>query len=139
FDGCNSDCSGRFEKMETPTGENLNAVWAVSPSLAYAAGDAGTVITYDGTAWSAPLEIKNLDLTDFDFTTVWASSANDVYVGARGANNTPANFFLHFDGTWHRDKHTFGSSVGVWGASASDVYVLWTDGTIQHFNGAAFD
>jgi photosystem II stability/assembly factor-like uncharacterized protein len=48
--------------VESPTAEHLRAVWAAAPNDAWAVGDAGTIIHWDGTAWTvseAPAQAKN--------------------------------------------------------------------------------
>lgn len=52
----------------------LNGLWGVSASTAWAVGDNGTVLRFDGAKW-AP-ERTGISRT---FHCVWASSASDVW------------------------------------------------------------
>jgi len=68
--------------------DTLNAVFAVSPSDVYVAGNAGLLFHFDGTDWTtlgsevAPL----LDdpLSDVNFTSIWAEPGGDVFIATYG-------------------------------------------------------
>ncbi|MBN1343159.1 MAG: hypothetical protein JXQ73_10790 [Phycisphaerae bacterium] len=109
--------------METGTKMALNAVWCVGPNDAFAVGAAGTILRYDGAAWSAMAYAA----ATTDLHRVWTSGPNDVF--AVGGQSTA----LHFGGqSW---KRTIGAdgwrTYGVWGSGPDDVYVsaYWWDGS----------
>ena len=74
--------------MNSGTDRDLNDVWMASPTLAYAVGDGGTVVRFDGNVW-APVDVG----VTVELRGVWGTGANDVWiVGMSGT-------VLHFDGT----------------------------------------
>jgi hypothetical protein len=56
-------------------GYRLNAVWGSSPTNVFAAGEANTLLRYDGSSWQ-PILIDTIT----DFTGVWGSTANNVFL-----------------------------------------------------------
>ena len=42
----------RVERAPSPDNHPLNAVWGLSPTSVYAVGEVGTILHYDGTAWT---------------------------------------------------------------------------------------
>ncbi|RPJ60732.1 MAG: S-layer homology domain-containing protein [Acidobacteria bacterium] len=111
-----------------PQGNTLRSVCGSSAADVFAVGDGGSIIHYNGTAWSIMASGTTNRLNG-----VWASSASDVF--AVGVSGT----ILHFDGTnW--SAMTSGTTEwlsSVWGTSATDVFV--TAGTaILHYDGTAW-
>lgn len=91
------------------TDQNLNDVWMQSLTLAYAVGDLGTVVQYDGAVWT-PVDVGTTE----KLNGVWGTGANDVWiVGARGT-------VRHYDGTGWAPV-----DIGAGNASLNDV---WTRG-----------
>jgi hypothetical protein len=103
----------------------LTAVWGASKDDIWAVGSGGTIVHYDGTAWS----LSKSGLTN-TFNAVWGSGPDDVYVVS---DNTA---ILHGTGlhggpasaaTWTPMPAPlgFGASLihAVWGTSASDVRI----------------
>ena len=86
------------------------------------AGDIGTILHYDGTAWS-PYSSR----TTLLLSAVWGNSGTDVF--AVGYNGT----IVHYDGTdWTR--HASGTSAwlfGVWGAGPMEVGAVEEGGEIR--------
>lgn len=58
-----------------PTPRALRSIHGRSPNEVYAVGDLGTIVRFDGTAWSA----ENSGISDV-LMDVWATSGGDVYV-----------------------------------------------------------
>jgi hypothetical protein len=144
-------------KSPTPSGNNLNAVAMVSATEAFAVGDAGTILRYDGEQWQP--EISNTNANLFD---VWAASATDVFVAGYDVLND-LGLILHYDGErWQQQVIGLEISMGrVWGRSETDVFSLgitnsgasfvfrydgndWTEfymapgGTIFHYDGISW-
>ena len=102
----------------------LMGVWASAPDDVFAVGDRGTILHYDGNAWT-----KMDSLTDKQLRDVWGFAHNDVY--ACGAMPPPGEpwepILLHYDGqrwkkiidTTNLDEHAI---YTVWGSSADNVY-----------------
>lgn len=122
----------RWRDLSDVTGFSANDVWAV--------GTNGTILRWNGTAWSAWMfdgtSVSPLPLGVFDpparriaLRGVWgASSSSLVAVGDSGT-------VLVFDGTqWRtRPSGTTAALTDVWGTSATDFYATAADGRILHF------
>ena len=61
--------------MTSGTSEHLHGVWGTSSSDVYAVGEDGTILRYDGAAWS-----ESVSGTYPDLFGIWGSSSGDVYV-----------------------------------------------------------
>jgi hypothetical protein len=147
--------------------QGLGGIWGATASDVWAVGGRGTVLHFDGAAWTD----QTPDATSQDLYAVHGSSAADVWaVGLHGA-------VLHYEGTrWSSipssvtadlvgvfaaspDQIWFAASDGprrsengsfahhadwpagpihaVWASSSSDVWMVG-DGAIHHFDGTAF-
>jgi hypothetical protein len=96
----------------------------------FAAGSAGTIITFDGSGWSA----MNSGITDelSQLKGIWGtSSSNVIAVGTFGT-------ILHYDGmSWSpMASGTTDFLNSVWGSSADTVFAVGTNGTILRYDGA---
>jgi hypothetical protein len=106
-----------------------------SPVRAFAAGAAGTLMSYDGADWS---RLSSGPLVDF--SSVWGSSGTDVYVGGGGG------YLYHFDGSsWSQVNWEYDQDIGgIWCAGPNDVYVGVNEvdddavGTVLHYDGASW-
>jgi len=107
----------------------LRGVWGSAANDLFVAGDSGTVLHWNGAAWS-----RMATGTRAELHRVWGSSATDVYVS--GENGT----LLHYDGSaWSRVAVP--ATVGlerIWGSSASDVYVGGANATLLHYDGSGW-
>lgn len=114
-----------FERQAPlPTGNTYTAVWGSSESDVYAVGQYGTIVHYDGNAWSVVSE--ELIHT---FLCVWGSSKDDVYVGGYGT-------LLHYNGTTWTYTGIQHEVTSIWGASSDNIYAVCRRGNILHFDGA---
>jgi hypothetical protein len=121
-----------WSTMDSGITEDLWGVWGSSPSDVYAAGKVwgnsssdvfilggveGTVLHYDGNAWSPISVYSNIYP---DSLWVWGSRAYTI---------------LHYNGdTWA--AMIIGTTEDirdVWGSSSSDVFVVGGSGTILHY------
>jgi hypothetical protein len=112
-----------------PQGNPPRSVWGSGPNDVWAVGDAGTILHWNGTAWTGvPSGTGN------DLYGVWGSGPNDVW--AVGAGGT----VLHWNGTaWTGvSSGTTNYLRSVWGSGASDVWAVGDAGTILHWNGTAW-
>jgi len=101
----------------------LTAVWGASKNDVWAVGSGGTIVHWDGTAWTAtPTAVKNT------FNTVWGSGPNDVWV----ASSTDAVFrsagWAGKDTEWERvplplDKDNDAPVFAIWGTKAGDLVI----------------
>ena len=107
------------------TGTSKSDVWAV--------GEGGTVLHFDGMAWSNPTSGTLATLR-----AVWADAKDDAWAVGDGG------VVLHFDGAaWMPDAPDAKLGVtaplyAVQASSKSDVWVAGGAGTIAHFDGMAW-
>lgn len=113
--------------MESKTTKALKAVWAASSTEVFAVGDGGTVLHYDGTAWSVQAELGGGAPV---LTGVWGSSPQDVFAIAQDGR------LFHFDGAW-QDRGDISTEplLGLWGAGPDDVFAVGFTGTIIRISG----
>jgi len=123
--------------VPVPTADTLNSVWSSSATDAWAAGDFGTLLHFDGRAWTAwPSGTKDylFSLSGVGASDVWA-------VGDKGTT-------LHWNGaTWLPvPSGTTTPLYGVWGLAANDVWAVgWAtaasglpSSAVLHWNGGAW-
>ncbi len=125
-----SSGAGTWSAQDSGTQEDLEAVFAASPTAVWAVGgtNAATIVKSTGNGkWTTETPP---DPNAFLYG-VWGSSATDLYaVGAGGA-------ILHStgDGQWAaQTSGTMNSLHAVWGSSANDVWVVGTN-MILHSTG----
>lgn len=107
------------------TGANLSAVTGVPGGPVFAVGSGGTIVTYQGGAWSTMSSPVSSSLQ-----SVWARSATDVF--ASGVGGT----LLHYDGVSWTSIPT-GRTIAltdVWGA-AGDLFLLGGNQLFQYVGG----
>ena len=115
---------------EIGTTFDLSDVWATSPTNVYAVGERGTILRYDGAAWSQETGVPTFQ----SLSGIWGTSPTNVYaVGDYGT-------ILHFDGTsWtHQNSGTLEHLHGIWGLRPNEIYVVGNGGTILHFDGTTW-
>jgi hypothetical protein len=108
-----------FTRMDPGTTKPLRAAHAVDAKLAFAVGDAGTIVKWDGVAW-APFGSGTTD----DLTAVWAFGEDDVWVAGTNA--------YHWNGTgWG----SAGACVAFWGDAANDLFCIRGGVALARFDG----
>jgi uncharacterized protein YjdB len=107
----------------------IREVWCASPTDCFAAGDAGAILRYNGTAWTAMSSG-----TANGLNSIWGFSSTDVY--AVGNSGT----IRRFNGTaWSTMTSGIATSLlKVWGASPSNVFATGFGGVILRYNGTAW-
>ncbi len=133
-----TDAGGGLRALsDVPAVPLLNWVFGFGPEDVFVVGNAGTILHYDGQAWTlqpAP--------TDEALWGVWGAAPNDVWaVGGRGSVDSIPTL-LHYNGAVWESVPTpeFGrpgvtALFKVWGTSASNVYAVGRRGVILHFDG----
>jgi hypothetical protein len=133
---CSAD--GFCWELPTPQGETLRAAWAAAPDDAWAVGDGGVVLHYDGRVFTAA-ETG----TDRDLLAVHGSAADDVWAVGKGG------VVLHFDGkAWSTTDlgplidasggAMTGDLDGVFAAASDAVWAVGHSGVtavIAHYDG----
>lgn len=101
-------------------------IWGNSPTDVYAVGDRGLIAHYNGVEWTVIQHNQ-----PYWFRSVWGSESTDVYAAS-------LYFVIHFDGVkWSQVAlpEEIGYIQDIWGTSKDNVYILYEDGGIAHFNG----
>jgi hypothetical protein len=118
-----------MDVLDTGTTETLRDVWMASATEAFAVGDNGTLLHWDGTAWTS-MTAPGDPWEGVPLTGVWGSSATNVFVVGAGT------LVLRYDGTGWTASYpdVMGDLTGVWGSSATNVYLTVNDrsGQILH-------
>jgi hypothetical protein len=100
-------CPAGYVKMTSGTTEHLTAVWGASSKEVFAVGKKGTILRYDGSAWSAMTSGTSADLYG-----VWGTGPKEVYaVGDQGT-------LLRYNGTaWSAYGPSTTKAIhAIWGA-----------------------
>jgi hypothetical protein len=136
FDG------GTWERLQTGTRSDLWWVHALEDGPVFFGGSDATVLRYEDGAFE---RLATPGLGKHTVFGVWAASSDDVYaVGARAGRN---GFIWHFDGQNFEEvplpaglpEDEYRDQPGllkVWGASASDVWVVGGNGVVLRGNAA---
>jgi PKD repeat protein len=108
-----------------PTGNTLKSLWGMGDSL-FAAGEAGTILRYDGTTWM-PMSGG----TENSLNKIWGTSESNIFAaGHRGT-------ILHYDGAnWEPMKSGISENLkAIWGTSDSVLFAAGDSGTILRYDG----
>ncbi|MBL8635822.1 MAG: hypothetical protein JNM40_21530 [Myxococcales bacterium] len=124
------------------TTNHLQGVWASSPMDAWAVGQAGTILHWDGVTWSV---VSASIPKSVSFFSVWGSGANDVW--AMG----PKDQAWHWDGTSWKSVNLPSSSfadlliMNITGSASDDIWAVGssttaptTSGTVYHWDGSVW-
>lgn len=135
--------------LEAVTTTSLSSIWGATASVVYAVGQSnqqGVVLKYDGIAWSKPQPgcVSGIDILGSGATSVWGSSASDVFVACELLVTPP--FFglslLHYDGQqWnpvYQGGCSFCWSFAGWSSESADVFVVSSSGMILHYDGTSW-
>lgn len=130
FDGAN------WAQATSPTSETLNAVWGISPTNYFVAGNNGAFYFYDGNSYSAVAGIAN----DFRTGALWGFNAQSIYAVG---NDTNGGVILKYNGTTWTSITIPASLVGVsfTASFAQDVnrlYIYRADNTVILYDGVGF-
>ncbi len=115
-----------------PQGADLYGVWGSSASDVWFVGAAGTIMHFDGHAFTASDSGSSAELRG-----VWGSAANDVWAVGRPYWAAGDAEILHFDGSaWSVSQKIPTSELyAVWGSAANDVWAVGVKGLTAHFDG----
>jgi len=114
----------------TPQGQTLRGLWAASPTDAWAVGDHGALLHFDGHSWaglSTPVRQPLSAVWGSSATAVWAVGAAGTIVSYDGRKwqqlSSPATEWLH----------------SIWGSGPSDIYAVGENGALVHFDGKTWE
>ncbi|MFO0577553.1 MAG: hypothetical protein U1A78_26410 [Polyangia bacterium] len=125
--GCSPD--GWCALGSPVAGPALYAIWGRSASSAWAVGDKGTILRWDGASWAAQPSPVTVNLNG-----IWGSDAGTLWaVGDAGT-------VLRGDGTSFamQASPTAVNLFAVWGSDPNNVWAVGRSGFILHWNGAAW-
>jgi len=129
---CTSTSTKPWTPDPTPPVLERHGVWGANTSDVFSVGLGGTILHYNGFAWSP----QTIPVAGYVILTdVWGSSGSDVWV------TTNTDTLLHYDGaTWSMfvAVGSRGTTTSVWGANTNDVFVVGIGGAILHYNGATW-
>jgi hypothetical protein len=136
---CAENAACAINKLPAVTA-HLESMWAFSSTDIWAVGDAGTIVHWDGAAWS-PYDFGLFGKPTGNFYGVWGNAPDDIWaVGSFG-------LIHHYDGTrWTSvSSSTPLDLYGVWGISRSEVYAVGlsptpgtAQGTFLRYNGSGW-
>jgi hypothetical protein len=119
-----------WTSIATPHGvvDTLRAIWGADSAHIFVVGDAGRLLEYNGTAWTAFAKPTG----NPPFRGVWGSSATNVFAVATNGS------VYQFNGTtWTAmNSNNTNELDAVGGTSASNVWAVGVDGTTIHYNGS---
>lgn len=103
-------------------------------------GRGGTVIHWNGTAWT----IQDTP-TQQDLWGVWGASPDDLWAVGGAGRQAGQETILHYDGTaWTEhpvpdiERANVFAFFKVWGTSADNVYIVGQRGVVLHWDGSAW-
>lgn len=129
--------------MPSNTTERLLTIWGTDNNHLFAGGSNGTVLVYNGSAWSKLTVDPTIHILD-----LWGVSPTDLYAVGLRQPIFPLSqgLILHYDGQSWRVIHTDSDNNfwNIWGSSPTDIFVTATrsatgsgpDGQILHYDGA---
>lgn len=118
-------------------GTDLWWVHALAPDDVYASGENGTIIHYDGAAFT-----RMATPGTFVVFGMWAAGPDDVW--AVGGQGGAMGFVWHFDGSVWTDVplpagHPGAAVFKVWGTGPRDVWFCGLMGTLMHWDGSVLE
>ncbi len=126
------DSSRAYCPQNGNTGVNydLGSVWGVDAGDAYAVGEFGAILHFDGSKWTPMSGVP----TGERLNGIWGTGDADIFaVGDFGT-------ILHYDGqSWTaQDSGVAGNLTSVWGFNGQDVYAVGFGGRILHYDGSSW-
>ncbi len=108
-----------------PQGLDLFGVWAAADDEVWAVGAAGTLLRFDGKAWT-----RHATKVATPLTSIWGAGREAGWALGPGA-------LLRYDGKgWRAQEPLPGATLLLWGAAADDV---WAAGrALHHWDGTAW-
>jgi hypothetical protein len=116
-----------------PSNAQLKAISGSSPNDVWIIGNAGLILHWNGSAWSAMTSPVGAE----DFLTVWSRTSTDAWIGGKTS-------ILHWNGTsWSAAPNNrsggLGTAQAFWGASGTDVWTVTGSGFIAHWDGSIWN
>ncbi len=129
-------CATGWRAMSPPTTTDLNAVWVFDRADAYAAGNGGVLLHYDGTEWSAVTTSPPIP-TDLDLVSIWGDSGDNLYLVSSDGGDRNVLHITNRTALAFEMMPSYGLKA-VWGTAPDSVYAVGLGGTIRRFDGTAW-
>ena len=117
--------------MGSPTTAHLNAVYVVSERCAWAVGEQGAVLRWDGTAWATVA----MGAKDDELFAVWTCRETDgrdsIWIGGRDT----LMVYCTATGAQGTLMRTDAILLGIWGSGPDDIWFLCKGRLVLHWNG----
>jgi hypothetical protein len=113
-----------WTRQPSGTAQPLYGVWVYSERSAFAVGESGTILTFNGAEWQ-----KAGSGTTKWLSCVWGTTPIDVWAGGEGGT------LLHFDGAaWTSVKPITKQVIrGIWGSASGDVFAVGGNNMVLHY------
>ncbi len=118
----------------------LNWVFGFSTVNAWAVGEGGVILHYEGEQWT-----KQTSPTTESLWGVWGATEDDLWAVGGGGREGDLPVLIHYDGTtWENvvvpalERAQVRAFFKVWGVSADQVYVVGQQGVVLHWNGESW-
>lgn len=129
-----------FEHYVSPLGEDVSELWASASDDVWGVGGwRGGIIYWNGASWQA---ISHDALPDIqDLRDVWAADLSNIWVVGGSGTVPGVGGIGYYDGnSWTQIPiSSSGQFDGIWGTSASDIWVVGWDAQILHYDGISWN
>jgi hypothetical protein len=129
-------CGSGWRAMSSSTTVDLNDILVLARDDAYAVGNTGTLLHYDGTQWRAVATSPAIPST-LDLQSIWGPTGDDFYVVSSDAGDRNV---LHITARTQLGFETM-TSYGlkaVWGTARDNVFVVGLGGLVRRFDGTGW-
>jgi len=124
----------RWLSSTLPDSVFVNSVSSRAKDDAFAVGLAGTVVHWDGVAWS-----KLSSPTEEDLTSVWSSGDGRLWISGRNQIRKDDGVFVSDGSKWTLVSRSPAASFDrVWGRTPNDVWAVGPFGEMRRWNGASW-
>jgi hypothetical protein len=116
-------------EVESPTLHTLRAVFVESPWAAWACGDAGTVLRWNGTQWWPQAVATRIDALN----AIWGHPVDGVWIGGR-------KHLIHYHSTNGGMLINSDAEIrALWGTGPDDIWYLCAGRLALHWQGQTCD
>jgi hypothetical protein len=127
---------GHWKIVETPTSEDINAVWVSDHDDVWLAGKKGTLLHYNGRSITVP-NTPGISIPSMDLHSIWGDGSNNVFISSHNGVIIYKNQDM-----WtllYPPMENQNPLYGIWGTSKNNVWAVGESGTILHWNGVTLD
>jgi hypothetical protein len=115
----------------------INALFGEQTGKAFAVGDSGLLIRYDGTDWR---RVSSGDLADGKLYGVWGKDPNTVWAVGGNFFGDAGYIYRNDGGVWTKDAFQTNKRLfAAWGSGSDDVWAVGAGGMIVRWNGMTWN